>query len=187
MKVTAMVKNGKAIKNQFILTSNIGEFFQSYETVIACKTNAGEVILNEESWNASNTTSKYRCLFLGETTKETQEKIENGRYKMFSNEAMECLKDGIIKTEENGKKGKIKSIAEEMIKKSCNEMIKKVEKILNSGAIDIEKWDENYNSMILPKCIVNAILKDESDQYSAAGTSFEKEVKKEVKNIMLFL
>ena len=32
--------------------------------------------------------------------------------------------------------------------------------------------------MILPKCIVTAILQDESTQYEGKGTSFEKQVKK---------
>jgi hypothetical protein len=41
--------------------------------------------------------------------------------------------------------------------------------------------------MILPKCIVTAILQNESTQYEAKGTSFEKHVKKEAKNICSFL
>jgi len=41
--------------------------------------------------------------------------------------------------------------------------------------------------MILPKCIVIALLQNESRQYSGRGTSFEKRVKREVKNISYFL
>ena len=85
------------------------------------------------------------------------------------------------------KKNKIKSLAEDMLKESFDAMIKKVEKALNSGAIDIDSWDENNNPMILPKCIVTAILQDESTQYEGKGTSFEKQVKKEVQNIRYYL
>jgi len=85
------------------------------------------------------------------------------------------------------KKNKIKSLAEDMIKESFEAMIKKVEKALNSGAIDVDSWDENNSPMILPKCIVTAILQDESTQYEGKGTSFEKQVRKEVKNIRYFL
>lgn len=85
------------------------------------------------------------------------------------------------------KKNKIKSLTEDMLKESFGSMIKKVEKALNSGVIDVDSWDENNNPMILPKCIVTAILQDESTQYEGKGTSFEKQVKKEVKNIRYFL
>lgn len=66
-------------------------------------------------------------------------------------------------------------------------MIKKVEKALNSGAIDIDKWDEVNSKMMLPKCIVSAILKNEAYQYEAKGCSFEKKVKKDIKNIQYFI
>ena len=85
------------------------------------------------------------------------------------------------------KKNKIKSLAEDMLKESFDAMIKKVEKALNSGAIDVDSWGENNNPMILPKCIVTAILQDESTQYEGKGTSFEKQVKKEVQNIRYYL
>ena len=85
------------------------------------------------------------------------------------------------------KKNKIKSLTEDMLKESFDAMIKKVEKALNSGAIDVDSWDESNNCMILPKCIVTAILQDESTQYEAKGTSFEKEIKKETKNIRYYL
>ena len=85
------------------------------------------------------------------------------------------------------KKNKIKSLTEDMLKESFASMIKKVEKALNSGAIDIDSWDENNNPMILPRCIITAILQDESTQYEGKGTSFEKQVKKEVKNIRYYL
>ena len=85
------------------------------------------------------------------------------------------------------KKNKIKSLTEDMLKESFASMIKKVEKALNSGAIDIDSWDENNNPMILPRCIITAILQDESTQYDAKGTTFEKQIKNEVQNIRYYL
>ena len=41
--------------------------------------------------------------------------------------------------------------------------------------------------MILPKCILTAILENEARQYTARGTNYEKQMKKEVKNIQYFL
>ena len=85
------------------------------------------------------------------------------------------------------KKDKIKKLVIEMLNESHSAMIKKVDRALNAGCIDTDSWNEDYNSMILPKCIVMATLKNEAEQYSAAGTTFEKQIKKEVKNIQLFI
>jgi hypothetical protein len=85
------------------------------------------------------------------------------------------------------KKAKIKALAVEMIKNSQDSLLELVEKALNSGAIDVDSWDENHNKMILPKCIVVAALESEADQYKGTGTCFEKEVKKEVRNLRYFI
>lgn len=85
------------------------------------------------------------------------------------------------------KKNKIKQIAIDMLKESQEAQLKLVEKALNSGALDIDAWDENDKPMILPKIIVTAVLQRESQQYEAKGTSYEKKVKKEVNNLKIFL
>ena len=85
------------------------------------------------------------------------------------------------------KSEKIKSLVIEMLNESHAAMIKKVEKVLNSGAVDIESWDEKDKPMILPKCIVMALLESEGAQYDARGTSFERHIKKEVRNIRFFV
>lgn len=85
------------------------------------------------------------------------------------------------------KKRKIKSLVKEMLKESHKAMIGKIDRVLNSGAVDIDAWSESYAPMILPKCIITAILQDESHQYEGKGTSFEKRVKREVKNITYYL
>lgn len=85
------------------------------------------------------------------------------------------------------KKDKIKSLVVDMLNDSHDNMIKNIDKVLKSGAINIDRWDEENEQMIIPKIIVTAILKNESGQYEGKGTSFERRVSKEVKNLMYFL
>lgn len=85
------------------------------------------------------------------------------------------------------KKEKIKSLVYDMLKESCEQMIKKIDRAIDSSAVDVDGWDENDKPMILPKCIVTAILVNESKQYEGKGTSYEKMIKKESENIRLFL
>jgi len=73
--------NGNTISNQFILTTSTSKIFQSYDSVIVKQTSKN-TYLDSRYWNYSKTTSKYRNMFLGETTKETQSKIDNGIYKL---------------------------------------------------------------------------------------------------------
>lgn len=73
--------NGNKAPNQFIITSDKGRLFQSYDSAIALIDSDGVVHLSDH-WDYSPTTSKYRSTFLNETTKETQAKIEAGVYKM---------------------------------------------------------------------------------------------------------
>jgi hypothetical protein len=85
------------------------------------------------------------------------------------------------------KKEQIKELVIDMLNESHETMIKKVDKALDSGAVDIEGWDLSNGPMILPKCIVTAILQQESTQYDGTGTGFERRVRKEVKNIRYFI
>ena len=66
-------------------------------------------------------------------------------------------------------------------------MESKIDGALNSGAIDIDSWQEDDSPMVLPKIIITAILENESTQYQGKGTSFEKKIKKEVKNLKYFI
>ena len=73
-------RSGKPIANQFIITLQNGiKIFQSYESIIAIKAN-GEIYLDYERWDYSNTTSRYRKEFLGEDTRTTKNKIDQGKY-----------------------------------------------------------------------------------------------------------
>lgn len=85
MKVENMTSsNGNKVANQFIITDDNGyKYFQSYDSLIVKIEDDGVMsitYLDEIYWNYSKTTSKYRNIFLNETTKETQEKITNGEY-----------------------------------------------------------------------------------------------------------
>jgi hypothetical protein len=77
-------RTGAEVPNQFIITTEEGEYFQSYRSIIAFipKDNSG-IILDASKWDYSRTTSKYRNDFLNETTKETEEKIKTGEYKLL--------------------------------------------------------------------------------------------------------
>ena len=89
MKVENMTSSsGNRVANQFIINSvehnpNGDDVpiltFQSYDTVIAQK-RFGKVSLDRNMWDYSTTTGKYRNIFLGETKRETQKKIDSGEY-----------------------------------------------------------------------------------------------------------
>ena len=74
-------KTGRAVPNQFTVKTTHHYYFQSYDSVIVMiNTSTGATYLDKKYWNYSRTTSRYRNLFLGETTKETQAKIDGGKY-----------------------------------------------------------------------------------------------------------
>lgn len=73
---------GNKIANQFIITTEDGQYFQSYDSVIAFIPNNGKTQLDRKTWNYSRTTAKYRSLFLGESTKVTENKIDDGVYEL---------------------------------------------------------------------------------------------------------
>lgn len=80
-KVENMVSlRGYSVPNQFIITTKNGKIFQSYNSVICIINNNGKTTLDEKYWDYSTTTSKYRNIFLGETKKETQAKIDTKEY-----------------------------------------------------------------------------------------------------------
>ena len=77
--------NGNKIKNQFIITDedNGHTYFQSYNSIIVKKyvgQTQQHTFLDQKYWNYSNTTGKYRNIFLGETITETKKKIKSGEY-----------------------------------------------------------------------------------------------------------
>lgn len=94
VKVTYMKSNtGREVPKQFIIEiedwgrGNVNpdyiQYFNSYSSIIAVKSYEG-IQLDEYYWNHSRTTSKYRSQFLGESTEETQAKIDSGEYKLVN-------------------------------------------------------------------------------------------------------
>lgn len=77
-----MGRTGNPVKNQFIITTKEGTYFQSYDSIIAFRDNSGSITLDEFYWDYSVTTGKYRNIFLKESKGDTQEKINNGTYKL---------------------------------------------------------------------------------------------------------
>ena len=73
------LKTNNKIANQFIIYDENKTYFQSYRSIIV-KIEDNKTYLDETYWNYSRTTSKYRSSFLGESTKETLNKIKNGEY-----------------------------------------------------------------------------------------------------------
>lgn len=71
-------KNG-AVKNQFIIYTDKGRIFQSYDSIICARVD-NKIYLDITCWDYSVTTGKYRNLFLRETKKETEQKIKSGQY-----------------------------------------------------------------------------------------------------------
>lgn len=65
--------------NQYVIKSDGARIFQSYDTIIAIKTD-GMIILDKDNWDYSRTTGKYRNKFLNENKEETLKRIEAGRY-----------------------------------------------------------------------------------------------------------
>ena len=74
--------NGNLVPNQFKIYTSEGSYFQSYRTVLAFIDNNGKVFLDEDSWDYSRTTSKYRNLFLNKNTQEIKQLINEGEYKL---------------------------------------------------------------------------------------------------------
>ena len=83
VKVSNMYStNGNLLPNQFKIYTSEGSYFQSYRTVIVFIDNNGKVFLDENSWDYSKTTSKYRNLFLNKNTQEIKQLINEGEYKL---------------------------------------------------------------------------------------------------------
>lgn len=87
--------NGNKAVNQFELTGEFkishpdypgtypGKAFQSYNSIIAViifVDGKKKVFLDSYYWNYSNTTSKFRNIFLNENKKETEKKIASKEY-----------------------------------------------------------------------------------------------------------
>lgn len=77
-------------------------------------------------------------------------------------------------------KKQIEKLSRHIISECVKDMRKNVRRALESGAIDVDRYDAK---MIWPKAIVIACLKDEIHELNCKGTSWEKTIKKESENI----
>lgn len=79
------VGSNKEVTNQFIIETDEGLYFQSYDSVIAFRAfpfSQENVYLDVKMWDYSVTTGKYRNIFLHEDINETRRKIADGTYKL---------------------------------------------------------------------------------------------------------
>ena len=76
--------SGRDVANQFVIETEDGRYFQSYNTVIARIPNSGPVELDRDDWEYSRTTARYRNLFLGCNTDEVRARVKSGRYKLVN-------------------------------------------------------------------------------------------------------
>ena len=74
--------SGNPVANQFVIYTDEGTYFQSYNSVIAFRDNERKITLDEYYWDYSRTTGKYRNQFLGEGIVDTRAKIESGEYEL---------------------------------------------------------------------------------------------------------
>ena len=81
VKQMTSLRSYRPVANQFIILTSKGKYFQSYDSIIVAIEN-GKITLDENTWNYSRTTGKYRNEFLGETIAETRAKIESGEYEL---------------------------------------------------------------------------------------------------------
>ena len=83
MRVSNMISSrGNQVPNQFEIYTRKGRYFQSYQTTIAFVNKKGQVFLDTEAWTYSETTGRYRNIFLGEKIAETRARIKSGEYKL---------------------------------------------------------------------------------------------------------
>lgn len=75
-------RSGNPVANQFIILNDDGQYFKSYQTMIAFRPNQGNIVLDSNSWDYSKTTLKYLKEFLGinSSKKEIQKAIDNKAY-----------------------------------------------------------------------------------------------------------
>lgn len=70
--------------NQFVINTEKGEYFQSYDSIIVFIPKNGNIQLDKNKWDYSKTTSKYRNKFLNTNTDTIKMKIQSGEYKLVN-------------------------------------------------------------------------------------------------------
>ena len=117
-RVENMVSNkGNKIANQFVIYTDNGSIFQSYNSTIV-KLDSGKTYLDINKWDYSKTTGKYRNIFLNEKKKKSErlkalkmyeERNNKNRNKCFFYQCAGQIKNKAKKKQENIKYLKLKS------------------------------------------------------------------------------
>ena len=76
-------RSGKPVANQWVITTQNGEMFKSYETMIAIRSWDGQVMLDHD-WDYSATTLKYLKIFLDVSLSksEIRKRIDDGIFQI---------------------------------------------------------------------------------------------------------
>jgi hypothetical protein len=83
MKVSNLLgRTGRPIANQFIISTDEADYFQSYDVIVAkvYRGYGGGTVLDRNYWNYSQTTSKYLNQFLGLPAGEAKRLIATEEY-----------------------------------------------------------------------------------------------------------
>jgi hypothetical protein len=81
MNITQLINNnGNAVKNQFVIHTDEGMYFKSYNSLIAFKPSTGCSIVLTSDWDYSVTTLKHLKTFLctDMSKAQIQKEIDNG-------------------------------------------------------------------------------------------------------------
>lgn len=81
-------------------------------------------------------------------------------------------------------KKEVRKKTRELIQYTSKWMRRDLEKVLSSGCINLNNWESNY---LLPKTIMLALHQEQMRNYDGRGTSYERKIKKEAKNIYLHI
>lgn len=81
-------------------------------------------------------------------------------------------------------KEEIKPLIEDMLRLCYERQLGNIDRALKSGAIDFERVS---GPMAIPKTIAIALLEESKTICTARGTSYEKQQKQDVKNLLLFI
>ena len=76
-------RSGKPVANQWVITTQNGEMFKSYKTMIAIRSWDGQVMLDHD-WDYSATPLKYLKIFLDVSLSksEIQKRIDDGIFQI---------------------------------------------------------------------------------------------------------
>lgn len=76
-------RSGREIANKFLIETNDGTFFQSYNVIVAQEVWNRDVVIDPEYLDYSKTTNKYLYEFLNMGRKEINEGIKSGTIQLI--------------------------------------------------------------------------------------------------------